>query len=198
MKPHVVDIDLENLYLTPKECMRSVFWELDEEDPDLDPFFQKEEWFSSTLLEWGRCGKLVMEDEEALAFSQYAPGTLFPRLRRFRTGRVSADAAYLSYCFVVEGHRRRGLGLQLVRAIARDVVERGYVALEAIGDRRWEGDWLLPYEFLHRIGFHVLHDDERYPLMRLDLYVRHAMPVAHERVALPLPITTPAPAFDVV
>src|SRR5207249_7777559 len=124
--------------------------------------------------------------------------TLFPRLRRFPTGRVSQDAAYLSYCYVVEGRRRRGLGLQMIRAVARDVVERGYVALEAIGDRRWEGDWLLPYEFLRRVGFRVLHDDDRFPLLRLDLFVRHATPVARERAALPLPITTPAPAFDVV
>ena len=118
VKPRIVDVDLENLHLTPKECMRSVFWELDEEDPDLDPAFQKEEWFSSTLLEWGRCGKLAIEDEEGLAFSQYAPPTLFPRLGRFRAGRASIDAAYLSYCFVVEGRRRRGLGVELVRAVA--------------------------------------------------------------------------------
>ena len=104
MRPHILDVDLDNLHLIPKECMTSVFWELDEAD-DLDPFFQKEEWFSSTLLEWGRCGKLMVEEETALAFAQYAPATLFPRLRHFRTGRVSPDAAYLSYCFVVEGRR---------------------------------------------------------------------------------------------
>jgi len=198
VKPRIVDVDLENLHLTPKECMRSVFWELDEEDPDLDPFFQKEEWFSSTLLEWGRCGKLAIEDEEGLAFSQYAPPTLFPRLGRFRAGRASIDAAYLSYCFVVEGRRRRGLGVELVRAVARDVVERGYLALEAIGDREWDGGWVLPYHFLHRTGFRVLHDDARYPLMRLDLLSRAPMRVATERATMPLPVPAQVPSFDVV
>ena len=196
MKPRIVDVDLENLHLTPKECMRSVFWELDEEDPDLDPFFQKEEWFSSTLLEWGRCGKLAIEDDEGLAFSQYAPPTLFPRLRGFRTGRVSIDAAYLSYCFVVEGRRHRGLGAQLVRAVARDVVERGYLALEAIGDREWNGDWVIPFDFLHQTGFRVLLDDPRYPLMRLDLLSRDPTTVATEQVTMPLPVPVQALAFD--
>ena len=186
MRPRILDVDLDNLLLTPKECMTSVFWELDEDD-DLDPFFQKEEWFSSTLLEWGRCGKLMVEEETALAFAQYAPATLFPRLRRFRTGRVSPDAAYLSYCFVVEGRRGRRLGAELVRAVARDVVERGYLALEAIGDRAWEGGWVLPFEFLHRVGFRVLQDDARFPLLRLDLLSREPEIVVTERVALRLP-----------
>jgi GNAT superfamily N-acetyltransferase len=191
MRPHLIDIDLDNLHLAPKECLTSVFWELDGEE-DLDPFFQKEEWFSSTLLEWGRCGKLAVEDETTLAFAQYAPATLFPRLRSFPTGRVSADAAYLSYCFVVEGRRGRGLGAELIRAVARDVVERGYTALEAIGDRAWEGAWILPFDFLHRAGFRVLIDDARYPLLRLDLLKRERDTLARERVALPLP------AFDLV
>jgi GNAT superfamily N-acetyltransferase len=196
VKPRIVDVDLENLHLTPKECRRSVFWELDDEDLDLDPFFQKEEWFSSTLLEWGRCGKLAVEVDDGLAFSQYAPPTLFPRLQRFRTGRVSADAAYLSYCYVVEGRRRRGLGAQLVRAVARDVVERGYLALEAIGDREWNGDWVLPHDYLYRVGFRVLYEDARYPLMRLDLMAREPMAVATERVELPLPVTAQVPALE--
>jgi hypothetical protein len=187
MKPQIVDVDLENLPLTPKECLTAVFWELDEETEELDPLFHKEEWFSSTLLEWGRCGKLVLEGETALGFAQYAPPTLFPRLRHFATGTVSADAAYLSYCYVVEGRRAKRHGGQLVRSVARDVVERGYLALEAIGDRAWDGGWVLPEAFLARCGFRVIRDDSRFPLMRLDLMSREPIRVSSERVALPLP-----------
>src|SRR5205807_3747107 len=116
MKPVILDIDLTNLHLSPKQCLTSVYWEIDEDSEDLDPFFHKEEWFSSTLLEWGRCGVLAMQDDSALAFAQYAPPTLFPRLRRFRCGAVSGDAAYLSYCYVVDGRRTRGLGRDVVRS----------------------------------------------------------------------------------
>lgn len=187
MKPHTLDVDLDNLHLAPKECVTSVYWELEEEAEDLDPLFHKEEWFSSTLLEWGRCGKLLVEDDATCGFSQYAPPTLFPRLRRFRAGDASLDAVYLSYVYVVEGRRGRGFGESLVRAVARDVVERGYVALESIGDREWDGGWVLPHDFLHRLGFRVLRDDARFPLMRLDLMAREPTREAVERVEMPLP-----------
>jgi hypothetical protein len=194
MRPEILDIELDNLHLSPKECLTSVFWELGGDTDDVDPVFQKEEWFSSTLLEWGRCGKLLVEDDETLCFSQYAPSTLFPRLDEFRTGTVSIDAAYLSYCFVVGQRRGRGLGGEVVRAIARDLVDRGYAALEAIGDREWDGEsWVLPEGFLSHCGFRVLVDDHRYPLMRLDLRAREMQPVsAREAVAAPLPL----PALD--
>lgn len=188
MKPVVVDVDLINLHRAPKECLTSVFWEIDEESENLDPFFHKEEWFSSTLLDWGRCGKLMTEGEDAYAFAQYAPDALFPRLSRFPRNDVSRDAAYLAYCFVEEGRRGKGRGTALVRDVARDVVERGYLGLEAIGDRAWDGGWVLPEPFLSRCGFRVLRDHPRFPLLRLDLMERAEAPeVATERVSLRMP-----------
>ncbi len=50
---------------------------------------------------------------EALAFAEYAPSTLFPRLARFPAARAaSADACYLAYCFVDERHRGRSMGVR--------------------------------------------------------------------------------------
>jgi len=189
MKPTVVDVDLLNLHLAPKECLRSVFWEIDDQADDLDPFFHKEEWFSSTLLEWGRSGKLLQDGEDAFGFTQYAPDTLFPRLASFPWGRaVSRDAAYLGYCYVTEGRRGKGHGSALVRDVARDVVERGYRALEAVGDREWDGGWVLPEAFLDSCGFRVLREHPRFPLLRLDLVERErGRSAASERVALRLP-----------
>ena len=110
MRTDILDIDLANLHHSPKECLTSVFWEIDDLAEDLDPFFHKEEWFSLTLLEWGRCGKLMAEDDEAFGFAQYAPDTLFPRLGRFPRGKISRDAVYLGYCFVEEGRLECGRG----------------------------------------------------------------------------------------
>jgi hypothetical protein len=76
--------------------------------------------------------------------------------------------------------------------VARDLVERGYLALEAIGDRKWEQGWVLPERFLSGCGFRVLRDDPRFPLMRLDLLAREPVKVVEERATLPLP------AFDTV
>ncbi|MBI2239098.1 MAG: GNAT family N-acetyltransferase [Actinobacteria bacterium] len=170
MREGIVDVDLENFRLVPEACLNAVFWELTETDPNVDPEFEKEEWFSSTLLEWGRCGKMAVEDGEALGFAQYAPATLFPRLREYPVaGAASPDAVFLSYCFVVEGRRGRGLGSELVRAVARDLVDRGYRAVEAVGDRAWDGSWVLPVTFLEANDFAVVKDDPRFPLLRLDL-----------------------------
>lgn len=177
-------MELWNFHLLPKECLQSVFWEMASVDPDVDPRFEKEEWFSSTLLEWGRCGKLVMEDGEALAFAEYAPATLFPRLAEFSAGRAgSPHACFLAYCFAEERHRRKGIGSALVREVARDLVDRGFRSVEAVGDRAFDGGWVLPAGFLAANGFVVVAEDPRYPLMRLDLHGSAGAPRRERAVA---------------
>jgi GNAT superfamily N-acetyltransferase len=170
MGPRAVDVTLDNLPEAPPEVLESVYWELDLDECD-DPRFHKEEWFSSTLLEWGPCGKLLV-GEDIMGFAEFAPPPLFPRLARFAAGRTSPDAVYLSYVYLVPGSRGKGLGADLIRAVARDLVDRGYRALEAIGDREWDGGWVLPASFLEANGFEVLREDPRYPLLRLDLTAR--------------------------
>lgn len=182
----IVDVDLENLHLVPKECLNDVYWELPGADRSVDPRFYKEEWFSSTLLEWGGCGKLLIEDDRGAAFAQYAPATLFPRVAEYPAGRVSGDAAYLAMCYVVEGRRGRGHGTELVRAVARDLVDRGYHAVESLGDRAFDGGWVLPAPFLASNGFTVVRDDARYPLLRLDLRTSKEPLLATEAVAQPV------------
>lgn len=188
MRERIVDVDLESFHLLPKACMASVFWELTQTDAHVDARFEKEEWFSSTLLEWGRCGKLVVEDGEARAFAQYAPAPLFPRLAEYpAAAAVSPDAVYLSYCYVEEGRRGRGLGSELIREVARDLVDRGYRAVESIGDRSWDGSWVLPVTFLASNDFAVVRDHPRYPLLRLDLRAAARPREQVAEAAVPLP-----------
>jgi len=195
----IVDVDLENFHRIPRDCRQTVFWELDRDDRDVNPRFQKEEWFSSTLLEWGPCGKLVLDpgdgpvditadEPPGIGFAQYAPHPLFPRRLAFPAGAAAAqDALYLAYVYLEEDHREQGLGSALVRDVARAAADRGYAALEALGDRRWEGDWVLPVTFLAANGFRVVEDDERYPLLRLDIRDRAEPLRAEAVVAVPEP-----------
>jgi GNAT superfamily N-acetyltransferase len=177
MASRIVDVDLENFHLVPRDCRATVYWEMEQVDPDVNARFQKEEWLSATLLEWGRCGKLLVAEDgagieaEGVGFAEYAPPTLFDRLQEFPTGRdASDDAVYLAYVYVEDGWRGQGLGSALLRAVARDAVDRGYAAVEAIGDRRSQSRaWVLPVTFLAANGFRVVRDDERHPLLRLDL-----------------------------
>lgn len=168
MRRRIIDVTLENLHLAPPEALNAVYWEL-REDARVDPRFQKEEWFSQTLLEWGACGALLDDGEDTIGFAQYAPGSLFPRLEGFRCGRVSTDAVYLAYCYVVADGRGRGVGSDLLRFVARSLVDRGYRALESLGDHDWDGGWVLPAPFLASNRFTVLREDRRFPLMRRDL-----------------------------
>src|SRR5687767_3926050 len=98
----LVDVTLSTLRVIPLETRTSLYWETDTDGDPADPAFQKEEWFSEVLLEWGTCGMaLVEEDLGTVGFAQFAPPSFFPRLSRFRCGRVSEDAVYLAYCYVV-------------------------------------------------------------------------------------------------
>jgi GNAT superfamily N-acetyltransferase len=236
MPARIVDVDLENFHRIPGACRATLYWEMDHDDPEVNPRFQKEEWFSSTLLEWGSCGKLLVSGDDAVSlpdsdpegrgsvapkeaavidhpsslagargssraevddgagFAEYAPSTLFPRLRRFPTGAAAtaADTVYLAYCYVIDGKRGQGLGSALVREVARAAVDRGYRAVEALGDRAWDGGWVIPVSFLAANGFTVVRDDERFPLLRLDLRSRDALLTERARAAVPLSDAAPS------
>lgn len=184
----LVDVTLDNLRQAPPEILSAVYWELDGDDPPAEPGFEKEEWFSGVLLDWGSCGKMAVEEElGAVAFAEFAPPSFFPRLGRFRCGQVSPDAVYLSYCYVIDRRRGYGLGTELVRAVAGDLSDRGIRAVEAIGDRGWTEGWVLPATFLGANGFQVLREDPRFPLMRLELRTGVRSREAEQAAAAPLP-----------
>lgn len=188
MGRRIVDVTLDNLRQAPPEVLSAVYWEMDTDEEPADPSFEKEEWFSEVLLEWGTCAAMAVEDDfDAVAFVQYAPPSFFPRLERFRCGRVSPDAVYLSYCFVVARRRGFGLGTQLVRSAARALMDRDVRAVEAIGDRGAADGWVLPASFLAANGFRVLRDDRRFPLMRLDVRAAVVPGEAVDAAAVPIP-----------
>jgi hypothetical protein len=76
--------------------------------------------------------------------------------------------------------------------VARELVDRGFQAVESIGDRNWSEGWVLPAPFLAANGFEVLRDDARFPLMRLDLRAAVQPKEAVEAAAVPLPAPGPA------
>ncbi len=191
MARRIVDVTLDNLPEAPDEVRGALYWELDSDDTSVDPAFEKEEWFSEVLLEWGTCGKLALEDG-SVGFAEYAPPSFFSRLGEYRCGKVSPDAVYLSYCYVVAPRRGFGLGTELVRTVARDLVDRGFEALEAIGDHEADEGWVLPASFLGMNGFRVIREDARFPLMRLDLRTAAEPQRATAAVGVPLPAPGPA------
>src|SRR5260370_11018351 len=96
----LASITLDNLDDLPRRCLKFVFWELDpvsgaRADEAGGPQMEKESWISSTLLEWGSCGKLVYVDGVSAGYVLYAPPLYVPRSVAFPTSPLSADAVLL-------------------------------------------------------------------------------------------------------
>ncbi|MGH3373324.1 MAG: GNAT family N-acetyltransferase [Actinoallomurus sp.] len=135
-----------------------------------DPELEKEAWISSTLLEWGSCGKLVYVDGVAAGFVLYAPPLYVPRSVAFPTSPVSADAALMMTAHILPEFQGGGLGRMLVQGVAKDLTRRGVRAIEAFGDLKWEKPGcMLPAEYMLAVGFKTVRPHHRYPRLRLEL-----------------------------
>lgn len=188
----LASITLDNLDDLPRRCRRCVFWELDpvsraRADELGNPELEKESWISSTLLEWGSCGKIIYVDGVPAAYVLYAPPLYVPRSVAFPTSPVSADAVLLMTAYVLDEFARGGLGRVLVQSVAKDLTRRGVKAIEAFGDLKWEQpSCVLPAEYLLAVGFKTVRPHLRFPRLRLELKTalswREDVEVALERL----------------
>jgi hypothetical protein len=188
----LVNITLDNLDDLPLRCRRCVFWELDPASGERavvngDPALEKEAWISSTLLEWGSCGKIVYVDSVAAGFVSYAPPLYVPRSVAFPTSPVSADAVLLMTAHVIPEFSGGGLGRMLVQGVAKDLTRRGVKAIEAFGDLKGEdGRCVVPADYLLSVGFKTVRPHHRFPRLRLELKTalswREDVEVALERL----------------
>jgi hypothetical protein len=182
----LVSITLDNLDDLPKRCRRCVFWELDpvshaRAEEVGDPALEKEAWISSTLLEWGSCGKIAYVDGAPAGYVLYAPPMYVP------TSPVSADAVLLMTANIMSEFTGGGLGRMLVQGVAKDLTRRGVKAIEAFGDLRSEGlSCVLPADYLLAVGFKTVRPHLHYPRLRLELKTavswREDVEVALERL----------------
>src|SRR6201982_4307452 len=123
MSRRIVNITLDNLGDLPPKCRKCVFWELDpvgraraEESGDLE--LEKESWVSSTLLEWGSCGKIAYVDGVPAGYVLYAPPLYVPRSVAFPTSPVSGDAVLLVTAGILDEFTGGGVGRLLVQGAA--------------------------------------------------------------------------------
>ncbi|MFD9813186.1 GNAT family N-acetyltransferase [Streptomyces sp. NPDC059080] len=175
MGRRLVPLTLDNLPDIPKPCRSCVFWELDPVSGDAavaggraGP--EKEAWLSAVLLDWGSCGRVVYVDDVPAGFVLYAPPAYVPRAAAFPTSPVSADAVQLLTARLVPGFQRQGLGRVMVQTVAKDLIRRGFKAIEAFGDAQWaEPACVLPADHLLAVGFKTVRPHSRYPRLRLEL-----------------------------
>ncbi|MEE1939525.1 GNAT family N-acetyltransferase [Streptomyces sp. TRM 70361] len=175
MGRRLVPLTLDNLPDLPKRCRRCVFWELDPVSGDAAvkagrPELEKEAWISAVLLEWGSCGRVVYVDSVPVGFVLYAPPAYVPRSAAFPTSPVSSDAVQLITAWLMPGYQGQGLGRVMVQAVAKDVLRRGFKAIEAFGDARWkEPACVLPADHLLAVGFKTVRPHHAHPRLRLEL-----------------------------
>jgi hypothetical protein len=171
----LANITLDNLDDLPRKCRQCAFWELDpvartRADEAGDAAFEKEAWVSATLLEWGSCGKVVYVDGVAAGFVLFAPPSCVPRSIAFPTSPVSADAVLLMTGHILPDFGGIGLGRMLVQGVAKDLLRRGVRAIEAFGDKQWDGPaCVLPADYLLAVGFKTVRPHARFPRLRLEL-----------------------------
>jgi hypothetical protein len=197
----LANVTLDNLDDLPHKCRRCVFWELDPASHNRaqaagDPALEKEAWISSTLLEWGSCGKIAYVDGVPAGYVLYAPPLYVPRSVSFPTSPVSADAVLLMTASILDEFTGGGLGRMLVQGVAKDLTRRGVKAIEAFGDRRREeASCVLPADYLLAVGFKTVRPHHHFPRLRLELKStvswREDVEVALERLLGSMTPSTP-------
>jgi GNAT superfamily N-acetyltransferase len=183
MSRRVAALTLDTLADLPDPCRRCVLWELDPVAAGRardagDTAFEKEVWVSSTLLEWGSCGRIAYVDDDPAGFVIYAPPQLVPRSMAFPTSPVSADAVLLTTARVLPEHTGGGMARLLIQSAAKDLTRRGIRAIEAFGLATGAGvnqpgaqghQCLVPADLLLAVGFKTVRHHHRYPRLRLEL-----------------------------
>lgn len=159
----------------PGPCATCTFWEtrlsgLAASADPVDRAEVKADWAEAVTAHWGYCGVVASQDDQIIGYLTLAPPMYVPRLGAFATTPVSPDAAVVMSGLVLEAHRGKGTGRQLVQAAAGLVARRELRALEAVGTYHEGPSCMLPATWLEAVGFSVVRAHPSTPRLRLDLH----------------------------
>jgi hypothetical protein len=124
---------------------------------------------------FGSYAKVLLVDDEAVAYCQFGPLSAYPRASRLRELYPqlpeSPLPAVITCIATTADARRAGHAKRLVQAVCDDLAGRGFSAVEAYPDLTLtenEASAARP-GFWRELGFAMAVDDERYPVMRREL-----------------------------
>ena len=124
---------------------------------------------------FGSYAKILLSDEEPVAYCQFGPLSAYPRASRLRELYPqlppSPLPAVITCIATTADARRAGHARRLVEAVWRDLEGRGFAAVEAYPDLTLGENAASAARpgFWHELGFATAVDDERYPVMRREL-----------------------------
>ncbi len=127
------------------------------------------------LAIFGSYAKVALVEDVAVAYAQFGPLSAYPRAQRLRDLYPQLPAAPLPAvitCIATTPEaRHQGHAQRLVRSVCDDLAQRGFAAVEAYPERgpRPDSTSAATPEFWLTVGFRVVVEDERFPVVRLEL-----------------------------
>jgi hypothetical protein len=124
---------------------------------------------------FGSYAKILLVDDEPVAWSQFGPLSAYPRAQRLRDLYPQLPEAPLPAvitCIATTAEaRRQGHALRLVQVVCDDLAGRGFAAVEAFPERstRPDATSAATPEFWIAAGFAIAVEDERFPVVRREL-----------------------------
>jgi ribosomal protein S18 acetylase RimI-like enzyme len=124
---------------------------------------------------FGSYAKVLMVDEQAVAYCQFGPLSAYPRaakLRELYSQLPDAPLPAVVTCIASTAEARgKGYARDLVDDVCRDLATRGFSAVEAYPDLTLSVDETSAARpgFWQALGFTLAVDDERFPVMRREL-----------------------------
>lgn len=127
------------------------------------------------LAVFGSYAKVLLVDDQPVAWTQFGPLSAYPRASRLRELYPQLPEAPLPAvitCIATTADaRREGHALQLVEAVTLDLAQRGFAAVEAYPELHVPANATSAATpaFWESAGFAVAVSDERFPVMRREL-----------------------------
>jgi hypothetical protein len=127
------------------------------------------------LAVFGSYAKVLLIDDEAIAYTQFGPLSAYPRAQRLRELYPQLpDAplpAVITCIATTAAARGAGHATRLVAAVCDDLAGRGFAAVEAFPERatRPDATSAATPEFWLASGFVLAVGDERFPVLRREL-----------------------------
>ena len=102
---------------------------------------------------------------------------LFPKLKLFDIYQPDSTSVFLGCVYISPEYRNVGAGKRLLIELEKDLIEEKINAIESVGKRmnddidieEYINNPIIPVKFLIKNGFYIKKNDERFPLLRLDL-----------------------------
>ena len=124
---------------------------------------------------FGSYAKVLLADEEPVGYTQFGPLSAYPRAQHIRELYPQLPAsplpAVITCIATTREARRQGHAKLLVEAVCDDLAERGFSAVEvysAWGEPPDATSTATP-DFWTSLGFGLVVDDPRYPVLRREL-----------------------------